>query len=82
MFSIYCATQHYDRFDRPYSTIAKVSTYAYETAALARRLAPLGYDEDGQETGETYFVADATDWRIRPVIPPSANFVEDEDIPF
>lgn len=65
MYSIYEKIPVYtDRDAIGHSIIRKVSEYAYETAALAQRLTPSSYDEDGQCNDRSFFVADAADpWK-------------------
>ena len=82
MFAIYSKTPVYNNRDAvDHSIIRRESAYSYETAALAQRLAPSGYDEDGQSSEVTYFVADAADPWARVATKAQADDGFD-DIPF
>ena len=84
MFAIYAKTPLYDDRDAIIGTKSKrISEYAYETIECAWAMMPSEYDDEGQETGVHYFVADLNDLYRLPIIRPRALLVScDEDIPF
>lgn len=64
--------------------ITRLGGYAYETAALARRMLPSCFDENGDMVDEdTYFVADASDPYLKPIPRPACPVLDDlDDIDF
>lgn len=84
MYAIYESIPVYnDRDAIDHSIIRRVSANTYETAALAWRLMPSTYDEDGQSTEQIFFVADAADPFKRASAPiPCGAEAGWDDIPF
>jgi len=81
-FAVFCSTAIYDNRDGVVgSRITQVSEYVYETAALALRLCPSNYDDEGcRLEDDDFYVARTSDpfKRLRRAV---ADVYAD-DIPF
>jgi hypothetical protein len=83
MFIIIAKKSAYDGRDAICGArLSQAVPYAYETAALAQRMMPSTYDEDGQSTDISYYVVDTRDPVRRPIQRASAVGREEEDVPF
>lgn len=82
MYAIFEKTAVYDNRDGfAGNAVRQLPGYVYETAELAIKLMPSGYDSDGESLEVAYFVADVNDPFRKPVV--LCNDPEfDADIPF